>query len=163
MSCAGEFSARGEGVSAFLLSQAIKDSFKTIAEFELVEEKMDKAIEKDFASNYSALITIKGVKDIAFVLSLPKQSCELLLLRMFKQECESFLQEDLLDGLMETANVIAGKIKVKLSNEGKEYSLSTPIAVVGQNHLWITKENVDGYTFKFKDKGFGVLVKVFFL
>ena len=163
MSYVGEFSDRGEEISAFFLSQIIKDCFKTIAEFELVEEKIDKAIEKDFSSNYSALITIKGCKDIAFILSLPKQSCELLLLRMLKQECESFLQEDLLDGLMETANVIAGKIKVKLCNEGKKYSLSTPLAVVGQNHLWITKENVEGYTFKFKDKGFGVLVKVFFL
>lgn len=110
------------------------------------------------ANEVSGLIRLVGGTGGMVGFSCSRSLCESLVSRITGLAKEEILEEDLLDGVMELANMLGGGMKSK--GRVSEVDLSPPVAIVGAHckALWKTDRPTRVMSFQLEEELFEVHV-----
>lgn len=152
-----------QAFSNWFFSNTIKEIIFTMTGMEVIEEKVTEETIKDLKEQISGVIILIGHKRIMLSLSMSTYSAQNLVASMTGLKPDSLTQADLVDGAAELVNIVAGKIKAKLSSNGEHYDILLPFSITGDNHSIIHKDKSAALIRLYHTEKVAVLAKVFFL
>lgn len=152
-----------QNFSNWFFSTTLKEIIFTMTGMEVNEEKATPESIGDFKEQISGVIILVGSKRIMISLSMSVYTAQNLVASMTGLKSGSLKQEDLVDGAAEMANIIAGKVKAKLSTSGEHYDILLPYSIIGDNHRIIHKNKTAALMRLYHTENIAVLARVFLL
>lgn len=149
--------------SNWFFSNTIKEIMFTMTGLEVNEEKVTEDSIIDLKEQISGVIMLIGNKRIMISLSMSLFTAKNLVGAMTGLKPEGLSEDDLTDGAAELVNIIAGKIKAKLSSAGEHYDILLPYSILGDNHSIIHKNRTAALLRMYHTEKVAVIAKVFFL
>jgi chemotaxis protein CheX len=152
-----------QAFSNWFFSNTIKEIIFTMTGLEIIEEKVTEESTQDIKVQISGVILLIGHKRIMISLSMSQFTAKNLVASMTGLKAENLSQEDMVDGVAELANIIAGKVKAKLSSTGEHYDILLPYSITGDNHGIIHKNKTAALIRLDHVEKIASIAKVFFL
>lgn len=147
----------------WFFSTALKEIIFTMTGMEVHEEKATAESLGDLKEEISGVIMLVGSKRIMISLSMSVYTAKNLVASMTGLKSDSLNQEDLVDGAAELVNIIAGKLKAKLTSGGDHYDILLPYSITGDNHSIIHKNKTAVLIRLYHTENIAVIARVFFL
>lgn len=79
--------------------------------------------------------------DYLFVISTNTENARIIISYMTGLLPEEISNEDLIDGMAELVNMIAGKVKILVAKSDNYFKLTSPFTIKGKNHFVFPKSN----------------------
>lgn len=143
--------------------KAVQDIMSSSASLNLIPEVATEAMEKAYPSFITGMMILHGERNLVLTLTFSKVAAAELVISLLGVKYTQLLENDVYDAVMETTNMVAGRLKTATTNLGANYQLTTPFVFVGTNHFWAPKSRPAGVVKKFKDKKYEMLAGVYFL
>ena len=110
---------------------------------------------------FTGIMILTGKKNFMISISVSKEVGKNLVEAITGIEKNKLLDEDIYDGLMELANIVAGSTKINIQNTEFSYELTYPFIVIGENHKMVHKKNIPITIKKFKGVDVEIIFKIF--
>jgi len=109
------------------LEESVKDAFT--ATLSILPQLTDKTIMSEEECIISS-IGFTGTIDGSFSICLPSSSAKNIVSKMIQAELDN-MNEDIIDGIAEQINMIAGGVKMKLEGGEHDFEISIPTTIKG--------------------------------
>jgi CheY-specific phosphatase CheX len=152
-----------EGISlnGWHFSSIFKDIIKKTTGFELIEEKQTFENMKSTAIQITGIVFLTGEKSIVVTISMSEKTAAILTSYMAGMQLSDVRLEDLIDGITEITNMVAGQIKAKLAAGGSHYAYLQPFSIIGNNHCIIQKSKVGRISRLFRSAEIEILTTLY--
>lgn len=149
--------------SNWYFSNSIKEIIFTMTGMEVAEEKATAETIQDMKEQISGVIMLIGNKRIMISISMSEYTAKNMVASMTGMKSDSLTKEDLVDGAAELVNIVAGKVKAKLSANGEHYDILLPYTITGNDHSIIHKNKSAVLIRLYHTENIAVIAKVFLL
>ncbi len=143
--------------------RVVQEIMSASAHVNLTAEPANEEIERTYPSFVTGIMILHGERDIVLTLTFSKNAAADLVVGLLGVKYNHIIETEVYDAVMETTNMIAGRLKTAAINLGTNYQLTTPLVFIGPNHFLGAKTRPAGIVKKFKDKHFEMLASVLFL
>ena len=145
-------------------TEAMLGTIETMTGFNLEVDNCNLVCGECLAENetITGMMMIMGEINMLCMITADKVTAKTLFKYMtgIDGESENF---EIYDCISEIVNMVVGTVKGKLSDTKYKFKLSSPIAIVGENNIYITKKNVDRICLQFYSKEIKLNLKVLYL
>lgn len=123
-------------------------------------DKQDLSVRTD---RITAMMLLPGQRNSLLLLSMPKESAVRLTSLMTGLSPDQLDENDSVDGLTETANLIAGSARASFYGTAYDYRLTAPFALLGSEYDLFQKENIERVYMNFAGGGLLLTLEVYYL
>jgi chemotaxis protein CheX len=124
------------------------NTFKTMCSTNVVRNKVFLKGEGEEIYGVTGIIGLGGEVSGAVVLNLPEEVA-MRLVGAFVGETYESLSSDVVSGVGELTNIIAGDAKNRLSQKGFSFEIGLPKIVVGRNYITAQAKNIACFVISF--------------
>lgn len=143
--------------------RVVQEIMNASADLALVADNANEEIERTYPSFLTGMMVLHGERDMILTLTFSKEAAADVVTSLLGIKYSQIVETEVYDAIMETTNMVAGRLKTASLNLGTSYQLTTPLVFVGQNHFLGAKARPAGIIKRFKDRQFEMLGSVFFL
>lgn len=143
--------------------RVVQEIMNATADLALIADNGNEEIERSYPSFLTGMMVMHGDRDLILTLTFSKEAAADIVVSLLGVKYNQIVETDVYDTVMETTNMIAGRLKTACLNMGANYQMTTPLVFVGKDHFLGAKARPAGITKRFKDKQFEMIASVFFL
>jgi chemotaxis protein CheX len=130
------------------IAEATKEIFETMIMMEVAADEPLKEKVETFRDSVSGMIGLAGVCQGLLAIHIPNEVAKAITGNFLGLEVDE-INEDVTDAIGELANMLAGSIKMALSENGKNITLSIPSAIYGDEYTVSCLADADWVTVPF--------------
>lgn len=119
-----------------------------------IEEKMDVTI--------TSTMCLNGDKNIIFTIEVPIKYAVILVSYMIGVDDSEVSEEEIIDGIMEITNMVAGIVKQKMKTNGVDIEISIPTAMVSREAKFVTRKPTEKYVVYLGDELLKICLGVYY-
>ncbi|MGE5417277.1 MAG: chemotaxis protein CheX [Acidobacteriota bacterium] len=130
---------------------------------ELVNPRQDSDADGTRTNRITGFMLLPGARNALMLLSLSKENAFQLGALMTGLEPDELSEDDVLDGVTELVNQIAGQIRESFYETEYEFKITVPFALLGTDYTLFQKSNIERILLNFYGAGILLTMEAYFL